>query len=108
MRRLLALLGLAGAAAAALAVVRRNRSLTNVAPDLRNPTLLLPMSFTGPTSLKLGRRMLAQASPVVCAAIAGESWVPSIWISSTCMWKARSDQRSCSAWMATNIMAISS
>jgi len=64
MRRLLAFLGLAGAAAAAFAVVRRNRALATVASDLRNPTLLVPMSFTGPTSLKVGRRMLAQASPV--------------------------------------------
>ncbi len=54
-----ALLGAAG-----IGIARRTRALAPVASELRHPMLMLPMSFAGPRSLKLGRTTLGRPGPI--------------------------------------------
>ena len=52
------------AIAAALGTNRRRRRLQAVAPELRSPRLMLPLSVGNSTSLRLGRKMLGPPSPM--------------------------------------------
>ena len=83
MKRILTLTAvLAGLVGVGAGIVRRRPRLAKVAPELRSPALYLPMSVTGETSLRFGRRLssmepavtmppgvrrrIAAASPATC------------------------------------------
>ena len=53
------LVGIAG-----VAVSRRHRRVSLVAPELRHPMLYVPISLRGDTALRIGRRIMARAMPV--------------------------------------------
>ncbi len=67
----------AGGATLAIAGARRARHLAAVAPDLRTPTLLLPMTMSTPTMwIFRGLQALAPAPTVPAGLRVTEHWIP--------------------------------
>jgi acetyl esterase/lipase len=63
----------AGLALFAAGVVRRSRTLSAVAPDLRRPELWLPLWVDNPALLAVGRRLYSRASePVAGVTVTGQ------------------------------------
>jgi acetyl esterase/lipase len=67
MKRTLALPALL-ATVATLAVGRRHRRMSGVAPELRSPLLYIPMTLRNDRSLRFGRRLMAKAPATAVAA----------------------------------------